>query len=405
MTAYLTTAGVAALNGGAAFNQDFIHEIRFGTSQSAATLSDGVVTAPTALRTPVSGAAAWDIAGVRSTDGRVFLFRSPASDLARAFTAREIGIFNSAGAMVAYEYGETNPLLVKVANQEGWHNLGIVISGQVTAPITPSFTTAIPIPATESLSGLIELANEAEADAGTDATRAMTPALVKRRIDAGSTVDFQRFTASGTWTKPAGASMVYVELIGGGAAGRSGNETFQRFGGAPGGRVRKLFQASELGATESIVVGDGGRAGGSNATNSRFGMKVIARGARTTYDPGDGRDDRSQTGVTTLTLIQNALSRSLILGYGGGLSGVSMAVNAGPSEEIGVNGGANGTASAPNGVNGGDSTLALGGGGGAGYHSNANSVGGNGGAPGGGGGAGRMRGGNGARGEVRVWAW
>ena len=57
---------------------------------------------------------------------------------------------------------------------------------------------------------------------------------------------FQRFTADGTWKKPAGIKMVAIEAIGGGGGG-SGNKTppFNQPGGA-GGKgiviVRYKFQ-------------------------------------------------------------------------------------------------------------------------------------------------------------------
>jgi len=34
----------------------------------------------------------------------------------------------------------------------------------------------------------------------------------------GGKVDFQRFTADGTWNKPAGVTQVYIEVIGGGGS-------------------------------------------------------------------------------------------------------------------------------------------------------------------------------------------
>ena len=90
----------------------------------------------------------------------------------------------------------------------------------------------------------------------------------------GGTVDVQTFTGNGTWTKPAGCTLVEVVCIGGGGGGGGGGGfaagTRKDGGGGGGGGAytTKVFKAADLAATEAIVVGAGGAAGTGGTTGS-----------------------------------------------------------------------------------------------------------------------------------------
>ena len=104
-------------------------------------------------------------------------------------------------------------------------------------------------------------------------------------VPHGQIIDMQVFTASGTWTKPAGCSSILIEVIGGGGGGGGAAATASNIsiggGGGAGGYSRK-YVTTGIGATETVTVGAGGAgnsgAAGSNGGTSSFGAHCSGAG-------------------------------------------------------------------------------------------------------------------------------
>src|SRR3990167_3089604 len=70
--------------------------------------------------------------------------------------------------------------------------------------------------------------------------------------------DVQTFTASGTWTKPSGGNIAFIQCWGGGGGGGSSPEGSGAGGGGGGSYTEKWILLSSLGATETVTIGAGG---------------------------------------------------------------------------------------------------------------------------------------------------
>lgn len=168
---------------------------------------------------------------------------------------------------------------------EYWADMQNDIDNIVAAGVSDATTTSM---------GGVELATSAELIAGTDVSGAghplvAQPSIINARISALSNSVIPTttvFTASGTWTKPAGLKYAVVKVQGAGGGGGASDNTNSRAGagGGGGGYSEKTIVAASLGATETVTVGTGGAGGvaaagtGTTGSSSSFGTHATATG-------------------------------------------------------------------------------------------------------------------------------
>ena len=214
-----------------------------------------------------------------------------------------------------------------------------------------------------------------------------------------SAANYQRFTSSGTWSKPSSGSVAIVYMWGGGGGG--GNGQSYKGGGGGGSYAQFVIPMVYLSSSESVTVGSGGgqnsNGGTSQFKNSDYQACGGSHGVSGNYSNQGGNGGQGGTVWAT----------------GGGATGGrgEDGTNIAPQNGSGGSGGGGGAGGWTGHQPGGHAWIA--GAGGGGRKNNSSQVGGqskgggnggqgtgsNGTAPGGGGGGG---GGSGGRGEVIV---
>lgn len=99
---------------------------------------------------------------------------------------------------------------------------------------------------------------------------------------AGGLLSIDTYTASDTWTKPAGCTSIEVWVVGGGggggtAAGAAGTSAAAGAGGGGGGYSYKYI-TSGIGTSETVTIGAGGSTSGGGGGTTSFGSHCSATG-------------------------------------------------------------------------------------------------------------------------------
>ena len=267
---------------------------------------------------------------------------------------------NSTGFQISY-------FLPNVAS---WGNAGLDFSGSITNASWAGNTIPVNRGGTNQTTytdGQILIGNttgntltKATLTAGTNVTITNGPGSITIASTGGSATPtaVQTFINSGTWTKPAGARMVNIQLLGAGGGGGSGRKDTTsgavRCGGGGGGGgsiVNITVPAAILGATETVTIGIPGIGGGAQATDATngtggqsgtatsFGSNIIANGGT------GGAGGTATTGTGGSGVLQGNNGASASTTGGAGSTGVPSAITsaAQPGGASGGSGGGLGT--------------------------------------------------------------
>lgn len=210
---------------------------------------------------------------------------------------------NSGGTAPSTTYAnmlwyDTANHVLKVRNEANaaWITLGTV--DQTNSVFNPNF-----LPATQ-----------AEAEAGTDNVKGMTPLRVKQSIAVLSPYPYKNatlFTSSGSWTVPTGITKAFVLVVGGGGGGAGNNSstTPNGNGGIGGAGYATL---TGLSGTITVTIGAGGAGTNSTANGSAGGSStfstVTATGGAGGVSSGASGADGTATGADFTTVAFGYLS-------------------------------------------------------------------------------------------------
>lgn len=203
---------------------------------------------------------------------------------------------------------------------------------------------------------IIARASQAEAEAGTDNVKTMTPLRSKQSVEKFG-VKPELFLASGTYNVPTGVTKVLVEVCGAGGGGGGGRGGAGAGGGGAGAWIQAEVTVTG-GGSETITLGAAGTGGilnvsGTAGAASTFGTKVTAGGGGGGNTFGSGGAAGIGTSIGTLVAEGGQAGFANVAGAGGQGGGHGLTEQGGGAGGVEVSG------------TGGIGELSCGGGGGA----------------------------------------
>ncbi|PJI89069.1 hypothetical protein DAH55_03820 [Sphingomonas koreensis] len=142
---------------------------------------DAFVVAPTLTALPGEIRRIATVSGTQIGDNKVHLLVRDQAEL--SYTVRGFGLYLADGTLFAV-YGQEDPIVEKSAQSTALLAIDIAFPTGDISDLTFGDTNFLNPPATTAIKGVVELATNAEAMAGDDQERAITPAALKAAISA-----------------------------------------------------------------------------------------------------------------------------------------------------------------------------------------------------------------------------
>ena len=172
-TLVVTTAGRAAIVNAQNTGTAPVTIAQIGLSQTAVTPAASATTLPGEFKR-VSG-----VAGMVVADDTIHV--SVTDSTTDAYSLRSIALYLADGTLFGI-YGQAAPILEKTASSLAALAIDVIFADIAAASITFGATNWSNPPATTDVQGVVELATTAEAQAGSDTQRAITPATGKAAV-------------------------------------------------------------------------------------------------------------------------------------------------------------------------------------------------------------------------------
>ena len=171
----ITQAGLEALVNSqkTGTNALVLASVQFGSGQYTPTGNETALQSSFKTLTTISGGNAGDN-----------VIHITANDISSdAYTVYEVGVFTSDGVLFAIA-SQTTPIIQKASSSQALLSLDFVVESAGDGDIVCGDTDFFNPPATTEMAGVVELATAAEAAAGTDSSRAITPAALAKAGNA-----------------------------------------------------------------------------------------------------------------------------------------------------------------------------------------------------------------------------